>query len=125
MNAQPPAGIRIATVVLLLEAVGLLAAAGFAAAETIGGKSYQTASGIALTVIAAGTAVGLAATSRALFRLRLWSRTPALLAQLGGIVVCVYLLQGHRAEWGIPLLVPAVVTLVALFTPDSFRALNR
>src|SRR5579872_301894 len=122
---QPPAGIRVTAIALLAEAVGMLIATGYSAAATISGKSYQTASGIALTLIAFGVAVGLGYVSRSLYQLKLWSRTPVLLAQLAGIGVALYLLDGHRADWGIPVLVLSVAALIALFTPDSFKALNR
>lgn len=125
LPASPPVGIRITACVVIAEAVGMLIATGYSAAATVSGKSYQTASGIALTLIAFGVAVGMGYLSRSLYQLKLWSRTPVLLAQLAGIGAGLYLLDGHRADWGIPVLVLSAAALVALFTPDSFKALNR
>jgi hypothetical protein len=126
---EPPARalmmLRAAAVIEATEAVGMCVAAAFAATATIGGKSYQDASGIALTLIAFGTAVALAAVARGLARAKLWSRTPALLTQLFAGGAAIYLLDGHRLDWGVPTLILAAAGLVALLTPASFKALNR
>ena len=37
----------------------------------------------------------------------------------------IYLLNGHRLDWGVPALLLAACCLAALFTPASLRALNR
>ena len=103
----------------------MLLATAFSAAGTISGKSYQTASGVALTLIAFGTAVGLAAVARGLARARRWSRTPALLAQVFAGAYAFYLVGGHRADWGVPTLILAAAGLAALLAPASFKALNR
>jgi peptidoglycan/LPS O-acetylase OafA/YrhL len=122
---QPPAGVRLTAVVLLLEAVGMLVATGYSADGTISGKSYQTGSGVALTLIAFGAAAALAALSVPLYRLRPWSRTPALLAQVCGIVAAIYLFDGDRPDWGVPILVLALAASAGLLAPESFKALNR
>src|SRR5690349_15297481 len=57
----PPRELRLAAAVQALEAVGMLVAAGFAAVATAQGQSYERASGIALTLIAVGTAALFAA----------------------------------------------------------------
>ena len=103
----------------------MLVATGFSAAATIDGKSYQTGSGIALTLIAFGVAVAFAAIARGIARANLWSRTPALLTQLFAVGAGIYLMDGHRLEWGIPTLILAAAGFVTLLAPESFRALNR
>ena len=100
-------------------------AAVFAAVATADGKSYQLASGIALTLIAFGTAAGLAAFAVALDRARVWSRIPVAMTQVFVIIAGVTLLDGHRPEWGVPALLLAVGCLAGLLTPASLRALNR
>jgi hypothetical protein len=109
----------------MIEAVGLCVAAVFAVVSTVEGRSYQLASGIALTLIALGTAAGLAALSVGLVRVRPWSRTPTAMTQLFVIIAGFTLLDGHRPEWGVPALVLAGVCLAGLLTPASLRALNR
>jgi len=124
-TAARPVALRLAAVAQAAEAVGLAVAAVFAAIATADGKSYQPASGIALTVIAFGTAAGLGAFAVGLDRARPWSRTPVVMTQVFVIIAGVTLLDGHRPEWGVPALLLAVGCLAAVFTPASLRALNR
>jgi len=55
-------------------------------------------------------------------RARHWSRTPALLTQLFTGIVSIYLVQGHRYDWGIPGLALAAAGFVTLLVPPSIRA---
>ena len=123
--ARTPAGLKLAAAAQVIEAVGLCVAGAFAAASTADGRSYQLASGIALVLIALGTAAGLAAIAVGLARARPWSRIPAVMTQLFVVIAGFTLLDGHRPEWGVPALVLAVLCLAGLFTPASLRALNR
>ena len=123
--AQPPRELRLAAAVLAVEAVGMCVAAGFSAVSTADGQSYQRASGIALTLIAVGTAVVFALFARGVAKARPWTRTPVVMTQLAIGVWAIYLLRDHRLEWGVPMLLVAACCLVALFTPASLRALNR
>jgi len=123
--ARAPAGLRVAAAAQVTEAVGLCVAGAFAAASTADGRSYQLASGIALILIAFGTAAGLAAIAVGLARARPWSRIPAVMTQLFVVIAGLTLLDGHRPEWGVPALVLAGLCLAGLFTPASLRALNR
>ena len=100
-------------------------AAGFAAVATAEGQSYQRASGIALTLIAVGTAVGFALFAAGLAKARPWTRTPVVMIQLAIGAWGIYLVKDHRLDWGVPMLLVAACCLVALFTPASLRALNR
>jgi hypothetical protein len=122
---QRPAALRLAAAAQGLEAAGLFVAGVFAALSTVDGKSYQLASGIALTVIAFGTAAGLAAIAVGLATARPWSRTPAVMAQLFVIIAGITLLDGRRPEWGVPAVALAAACLAGLLTPASLRALNR
>ncbi len=123
--ARPPAGLRVAAAAQFIEAIGLAVAAVFAAVATADGHSYQLGSGIALILIAVGTAIGVAAIAVGLARARPWSRTPAGMVQLFVIIGAITLLDGHRPEWGVPALVLAVICVAGLLTPTSLRALNR
>jgi hypothetical protein len=113
----------VAAVVQAVEAAGVLGASVLAGIDAGSGRSYHTSSGIALTVIGVVTAVGLGYVAAGLARARRWSRTPALLTQLFAGIVSVYLVQGHRYEWGGPGLALAAAGLVALLVPPSMRAL--
>jgi hypothetical protein len=115
----------VAAVLQGAEAVGMLVAAGFAAVATAGGKSYELSSGIALTLIAVATAGLFAAFAAGLARARPWTRTPVVMFQLAIGFWGVFLLTGHRYEWGVPMLLLAAAIVVAVFTPGALRALNR
>jgi hypothetical protein len=118
-----PATLRAAAVVQAAEAALVLAATVLAGIDTAAGRSYQTGSGIALTVIGAASAAGLAAVAAGLARARRWSRTPALLTQLFVGIVGIYLLQANRLDWGVLSVVLAVAGFAALLAPPSLRAL--
>ena len=112
---QSPPTLRAAAVIQAAESVLVLAATVLAGVDAAAGRSYHVSSGIALTVI--GVAAGLN-------RARRWSRTPALLTQLFAGIVGIYLLQGHRLDWGLALVVLAVLGFAALLSPPSMRALT-
>src|SRR6266700_8180262 len=123
--AAPPAALRLAAAVQAAEAAGMCVAAGFSAVSTADGQSYQRASGIALTLIAIGTAAVFALFAAGLAKARPWTRTPVVMTQLAVGAAGIYLLDGHRLDWGLPTLALAACCLAALFTPASLRALNR
>src|SRR6059058_1161193 len=105
--AQQPRELRLAAAALAVEAAGMCVAAGFSAVSTADGQSYQRASGVALTVIAVGTAVGFALFARGVAKARPWTRTPVVMIQLAIGVWAIYLLRDHRLEWGLPMLLVA------------------
>jgi hypothetical protein len=119
-----PLSVSLAAAVQAIESAGVLVAAVFAGIAAAEGKSYQSSSGIALTVIGAGTAVVLALVALGLARVRRWSRTPALLTQLFVGIVGIYLVQGHRYWLGGAALALPVAGLVLLLVPPSLRALT-
>ena len=108
----------------LAEAVLVLVAALWAGIATATGGSYQTSSGVAITVIGVGTACALALVARGLQRARTWSRTPAVLTQLFTGIVAIYLLQSGRLDWGVPAIVLAVAGFAALLAPASVNVLT-
>ena len=120
-----PRALRVAAAAQAAEAVGMCVAAAFAAVATAGGQSYQRASGVALTLIAIGLAAVFAAFAVGLARAKPWTRTPVVMTQLFVGGAGIYLLNGHRLDWGVPTLLLAACCLAALFTPASVRALNR
>jgi hypothetical protein len=119
-----PLTLRGAAVVQAAEAVFVLAATILAGVDAASGRSYHVNSGIALTVIGVAAVAALALVALGLARARRWSRTPALLTQLFVGIVGIYLLQGHRLDWGVASVVLAVLGFAALLSPPSLRALN-
>jgi hypothetical protein len=122
MQQRPPSLLGAAAV-QAADAVIVLAASVLAGVDTIAGQSYQRGSGIALTLIGLGTAAALAWVAWGLYQARRWSRTPMALTQLFVGIVGVYLVQGHRYEWGIPSLALAIIGFALLVTPATLRAL--
>jgi len=121
---QSPPTLRAAAVVQAAESVLVLVATVLAGVDAAAGQSYHVSSGIALTVIGVAAVAALALVAAGLARARRWSRTPALLTQLFAGIVGIYLLQGHRLDWGLALLVLAVLGFAALLSPPSLRALT-
>jgi threonine/homoserine/homoserine lactone efflux protein len=122
---QAPASLRLSAALQLLQAVAMLIATGFSASATADGKSYQAGSGIALTLIAFGSALCIAGFAYATARAKPWSRTPVLLIQVLMVIGGIMLVQGHRLDWGIPVLILAAATTGSLLAPASLKALNR
>ena len=122
---RTPRALLLAAVVQAIEAAGMCVAAGFAAVATADGQSYQKASGVALTLIAIGTAAAFAAFAVGLAKAGPWTRTPVVMTQLAIGIWGIYLLAGHRLEWGVPMVLLAACCLAALFSPAGLRALNR
>ena len=119
-----PPTLRGAAIVQAAESLVVLAATVLAGVDTATGQSYHANSGIALTVIGVLAAASLAWTARGLAQARRWSRTPALLTQLFVGIVGIYLLQGHRLDWGIVSVVLAALGFAGLLAPPSMRALT-
>ncbi len=122
MPPRPPA-LLLAAAALGAEAAMLLVAAVISAVDTAAGRSYQRSSGIALTIIAFGAVIVVALIAVGVYRVRRWSRTPALLTQLFVGTTGVYLLEGHRLDWGVPALLVALAGFAGLLVPASWRAL--
>ena len=121
---QSPPTLRAAAVIQAAESVLVLVATVLAGLDTAGGQSYHVSSGIALMVIGVAAAAALALVAAGLARARRWSRTPALLTQLFAGIVGIYLLQGHRLDWGLALVVLAALGFAMLLSPPSMRALT-
>jgi hypothetical protein len=119
-----PRTVSVLAVVQVVEAAGVLLASVLAGIDTGTGKSYHTASGIAITAIGVATALGLALVARALRAGRRWTRTPALLTQLFAGIVGIYLTQGGRYIWGIPTLLLAIAGFAMLMAPASVELLT-
>jgi hypothetical protein len=123
MPHSPPT-LRAAAVVQAAEAALVLVATILAGVDAAAGRSYHVSSGIALTLIGLAAVAALALVAAGLARARRWSRTPALLTQLFSGIVGIYLLQAHRLDWGLALVVLAALGFAALLSPPSMRALT-
>jgi hypothetical protein len=123
MPHSPPT-LRAAAAIQAAESALILLATVLAGVDAAAGRSYHVNSGVALTVIGVAAVAALSLVAAGLARARRWSRTPALLTQLFAGIVGIYLLQGHRLDWGLALVVLAVLGFAALLSPPSLRALT-
>ena len=127
-DVAPQAGaplLRVAAIGQAAEAVVLLVAVVVNAIDSASGNSWTATSGLAFIGFELLLAVALTVVAAGIYRVRPWSRTPAMLSQVFIAMTAVYLLQAHRYAWGVPALLLAVAVCIGLFTPASFRALNR
>src|SRR5271154_2268471 len=120
-----PRALLLAAAAKATEAAGLCVGAAFSAISTADGQSYQRASGVALTLIAIGTAVLFAVFAAGLAKAKPWTRTPVVMTQVFVGGAGIYLVNGHRLAWGVPALLLAATCLAALFTPARLRAPHR
>lgn len=118
-----PATLTAAAGIEALEGLAMIGLGVFVAVETIVARSYSVMNAVALAVCAVALGAGLLAVGRALFQARRWGRTPALLTQVFGFVIAVYMIQAHQYAIGVPIVVVAVAALVLLFSPPSTHAL--
>lgn len=109
---------------VLVEALGLLAAAVFYVVEVLVADEDDLTRALVSAGLALLAAVGLGLVGRALLGGRRWARSPALVTNLLVVPVAVGLLQGGRWYVGLPLLLLAVAVLALLFHPATNAALD-
>lgn len=100
-------------------AVGL-----FVGVEAAVARSASLTSAIALAVFALAVGAGLVAVARGLYQLRRWGRTPAVLTQVFGFIIAVYLIQGGQYAYGIPIIAATLAGAFTLFAPPTTQALT-
>jgi len=115
----------LAVAALAAEAAGLCVAIVLGAVDSASGHMWTTSNAVAFIVLEAVIAVGVALIASGVARLRPWTRTPAVMAQLFTALIAIWLLEAHRYAWGGPALALAVAGLAGLFAPASMRALAR
>jgi hypothetical protein len=93
--------------------------------DSASGNTWTASNAIALIVIEAVVAAGVAWVAYGIARARPWSRTPALLTQVFTAMIAVWLLEAHRYAWGVPALLLAIAGFAGLVAPSSWRALAR
>src|ERR1700751_5369876 len=116
MPHSPPT-LRAAAVLEAAESALVLAATVLAGVDAAAGRSYHVNSGIALTVIGVAAVAALALVAAGLARARRGRRPPARRPHLFAGIVGIYLLQGHRLDWGLAFVVLAVLGFATLLSP--------
>lgn len=123
--ARRPPALLVAAAIEALETLGIVALAALAFASGPGSPYPQTAYGLGGTLLV--TAVLLGAVTVNTLRLRPWARTAGIVWQLVQALVGAYAFQGEGAQpaLGLTAIVPAVVVLILLLTPQVRAALRR
>ncbi|GGH37808.1 histidine kinase [Microbacterium album] len=108
---------RPAAVLLAIEAIGLLALAGWEVVALIGADASSTTSGVALIVLTVIGAAAVAGFAVATWRGRSWGRSGGVVTQLLILAVAVGALTGEYPQpaAALGLAVPGVLGLVLLF----------
>jgi hypothetical protein len=121
-----PAPLRAAVVLLYLESLALLGAAGVLVAKTITGRPGDIGRALLSAALAVGGAAVLAYGGRALLRLSPAARSPIVVIQLLALPVSYSLgFQAGRIGYGAPIMLAALAVLFLLFTPPVRDALYR
>ena len=121
-----PGQLRAAVVVVLLEALALVGAAGVVLSKTSTGHPHDVIGALLLAALCLGGALLLGLAARGISRLRPASRTPIVVMQILALPVSYSLtFQAHRLGYGAPILIGSLAVLYLLFTPPARAALDR
>jgi hypothetical protein len=119
-GVESPPSLRRAALVVALEAVLLGALAAWLLVLTVVGDPQSTGRALAEVVLAGAGAALLGAASAGLRRVSPWSRAPVVVLQIFlGLIGYQATFEFARPELGLPVLVPVVVVLYLLATPES------
>jgi hypothetical protein len=122
----PPAGVRAAAVLVLLEAGALAVTALALLVLAFVGTTTRLWGAVAIVGFALVGAAVLALCARGLLRLHPSSRSPVIVVQLLAVPVGYSLsAQAGRALVGAPILIAAIAVLTLLMLPSSRQALDR
>ena len=124
-SIRRPIPLTIAAVVVGLQGTGLLAAGFYLIESGLFGSPESVSIAITTGLLAMAGGLALLGVAYGLIKIRVWSRSPAILWQLLTIGVGWYQLQAGLGELGIPLIVIAATTVVLLLTPSATNALER
>lgn len=121
-----PKQIRYAAMVVIIEALALLAGAAVLIIKTATGHPNSIWRALLDAAFAAGAAAILVLCARGILRLSPAARTPIMIIELLALPVSFDLaFQAGLVGYGVPILVAALGVLYLLFTPASRAALDR
>jgi hypothetical protein len=120
---QRPKSLRVAAALLALEAAGLGGFGLVVGIRALVGRPQSRGTAILLGVVILIYATGVMAAALGLWRVRRWAQTPTYLVQFFSLVIGIGQLHTLPAL-GVPLMIIAVGTLVAVSLPDSRAVLG-
>ncbi|MEU8250510.1 hypothetical protein [Nonomuraea sp. NPDC048916] len=122
--SKRPLSLVVAALVVALEGLVALGLGLYAGVETLRGDAEDITAAIAEAVFGMLVGAGLLWVAwGGLLKVERWGRSPSVLAQIFMIPVAVTLIQADRPVLGIPVIVVALVGLVALLAPPTTHAL--
>jgi hypothetical protein len=125
-EAPVPGEVRLAALVLCLQAVGLVVATVVLLIKTLTGHPDSLGRALFGAAFALGGAALLVYAARTFLELRTFLRTPVIVVELLALPVGWSLgFQAGRVFYAAPLLMSAVAVLYLLFTPAGRQALER
>jgi hypothetical protein len=123
---RAPAPIRAAALLIALEVLALLAAAGVLVFKTATGHPEDAGGALIGALMAVAGALVLAMSARGLIHLHAAARAPVIVLQLLALPVAYSLaFQAGRVVYGGPILLVALAVLYLLFTPPARAVLDR
>lgn len=120
-SSRAPATLLAAAVVVLLEGLLTAALGVLVGVEAFRGDGSAVAGGF-MAVFGVFVGAALVLVARGISRCRRWSRAPALVVQVLCVPVAITLAQGGRYAVGIPLLLVAVLCVLALLSSPATKA---
>ena len=121
-----PRGILIISVVVVLEALALLAAAAWCGFELLTGAPVLTFWGAVFTlVLLLAFSTWLFAVGHFLFRGYRWTRAAALVAQLFVLTIGFPTMTGGLVFQGLAMILPALAAIIFLFQKDVISYASR
>ena len=121
---RPPLLTAVA-VLVLFEALLLVAAAGYLLHGLLVEDATETPAAIALVAMALLFAVGVAFCARGLLQRATWARSPVVVWQLLQLAAGLPAFSGGAPWLGVVISLPAASVLVGLFVPSVSSALSR
>ncbi|GII58912.1 hypothetical protein Pth03_73010 [Planotetraspora thailandica] len=118
-----PATLTVAAVVLAAEGLLALALGCYAGIGTLVGQPADMSTALAEAALGVLIGAGLLWVAWGVWQIERWSRGPGVVTQIFALPVSFSLIGGGQYAYGVPLVVAAVVGLVALLAPKSTEAL--
>ncbi|GLW26893.1 hypothetical protein Mame01_69350 [Microbispora amethystogenes] len=122
-SAGRPATLTVAAAVLAAEGLLAVVMGGYVGVEALIGKPTDLVTGLAVAGFGVLGGAALIWVAWGLWQVLRWSRGPAVVTQIFALPVAITLIQSAQYGFGVPLVVAAVVALVALLAPASTHAL--
>jgi hypothetical protein len=119
-----PTTLRIAVLLLFVEALGLAAVAALFAYAGLTQKAASAGAAVSVVVFPAALAVLLVLFGWQLVRLRSWARGPAIVLELLLVPLGYYMVTGGAAWLGVPAIVAGLACTGLLVAPASRQALG-